>query len=201
MRREPFVARLAQSLVITFAIAQWCVSVLGIARMDLVVLITFAWAAATARRLVGPAPQGPFLVPGRRVEVLVSALGGQVMWILLPVLRRAEPEGWIWQPLPIGAAASAAGALVLVGCALYPFFKFFVLGRGPRTSASAPELDAPLLCFGLFLVSGSLVFAGVAIATVAAMSLQVFRAGTLEPASAPPRTPQAEAGELAHLSY
>ncbi len=95
MHREPFVARLAQSLVITVFIAHWCVSVLGIARTDMLVVVTVAWAAATARRLVGPAPHGPLFVPGRRFEVAMSALGGQVMWLLLPVLRRADPEGWI----------------------------------------------------------------------------------------------------------
>jgi len=201
MHREPFVARLAQSLVITVFIAHWCVSVLGIARTDMLVVVTVAWAAATARRLVGPAPHGPLFVPGRRFEVAMSALGGQVMWLLLPVLRRADPEGWIWQPVPIGAEASAVGALVLVGCALFPFFNFFVWGRGPRTSPSAATLDAPLLCFGLFLVSGSLVFAGVAFATIAAMALQVFRGCMLEPLLAPDRNPLEEPHKISPLSY
>lgn len=199
MRPEPFVARLAQSLVITLAISHWCVSVIGIARMDLAVVVTFAWAAATARRLMDAGPAGPLLMPGRRVEIVMSALGGQVLWILLPMLRRANPDGWMWEPVPIEAEAAVAGAVVLVGYILYPFFRRLALAQGLEIGPSAPELDAPLLCFGFFLVSGSLVFAGIAFATIAALSFQVF--GARHSALPTSRDPLRETGGLAPLSY
>jgi len=185
MRSEPLAVRLALTLVMILFIAQWCVSVLGISRIDLLVVVTFAWATTTARRLVGTVPDEPRLVPGRRLDFLMSAAGGQIMWIVLPLAHRAEPDAWFWRPLALGPEASAGGALLLLGCALYPFLRRLVLRheRGSHSSLSAGDLDAPLLCFSLFLVSGSLIFAGVALASMAAMLLQAFRAPASEPAA------------------
>ena len=185
MRSESLAARLALTLVMTFAIAHWCGSVLGISRVDLLVVVSFAWTSTAMRRLMSAEPDEPRLVPGRRLEFLMSAAGGQILWVVLPVVHRADPDAWFWRPLAITTEASAAGAILALGCALYPFLRRLVLRheRGSHASLSTGDLDAPLLCFSLFLVSGSLIFAGVALASMAAMLLRAFRAPVSEPAA------------------
>lgn len=146
----------------TFAIAQWCLVMLGTARLQ-TVLIAFAWAAVTGHQFV----------TSRRIEqvksfrwspdAILSALGGQILWVVLPLVQFSQPDAWYCVPVTIPPALIAMGAMVALCWPLRPF----VMRRlAPDVSARCLELDAPVLYGSFFLLSGNLVFAAAVYASV-----------------------------------
>src|SRR6266516_4290132 len=159
--RSRLVLQMMPSAIMTFAIAQWCGVVMGTARLQ-TVLIAFAWAAVTGHQLV----------TSRREQVqrfhwspdvILSALGGQMLWVALPLVQLAHPDAWYCVPVTIPPSLIAMGAVVALCLPVRPFV---MRRQAPDVSARHMEFDAPVLYGSFFLLSGNLVFAAAVYASV-----------------------------------
>ena len=97
--------------------------------------------------------------------MIVSALGGQILWIVLPYVQLSDPNAWFCATLAIPPTYVAVSGVVAVSWSLHPFV-MGLLGR--QASPHHSDLDAPVLYCSFFLLSGNLVFAASAYASVVA---------------------------------
>jgi hypothetical protein len=162
--------RLLRTLVLMFAVAEWCWSMLGVARFDAVLMITFAWASTIVRRMMTEPSVGTEIAQWPS-DVTAAVAAGQLLWVLLPWLRAADPQSWFWLPVAVPTSFWVVGSAVAVCWPLQPFFARFCSGETPPANGAAivREWDVAVLSGSFFLISGSLVFAVVACASSAAM--------------------------------
>jgi hypothetical protein len=150
------------SAIMTLAIAQWCCAMLGTARPQ-TVLIAFAWAAVTGHQLI--TSRRAEQVQGFRwsLDRILSALGGQILWVVLPMVQFAHPDAWYCVPVTIPPALVATGAIVAISWPLRPFV---MRQQAPDSCARHLEFDAPVLYGSFFLLSGNLIFGAAVYASV-----------------------------------
>ena len=170
-----------------FAVAEWCWSMLGIARFDAVLMITFAWTTTIVRRTMTEPPVAAEIARWPS-DVTAAFAGGQLLWVVLPWLRAADPQSWFWLPVVVPTSCLVVGSAVAVCWPLQPFLVRFCSGEPANRAAIVREWDVTVLSGSFFLISGSLVFAVVACASSAAMLVAAavsvrnadLRAGYLE---------------------
>ncbi len=159
--RSRLTVKMMPSVIMTFAIAQWVSGVLGAARLETMV-IAFAWTIATGRQFMTSRP-GELQKFRWSVDAVLSALGGQILWVVLPCVQFAYPDAWFCAPLTIPPTLAATGMVVAVCWPLHPFVMRL---QAWLASAQRSEFDAPVLYCSFFLLSGNLVFAASAYASV-----------------------------------
>jgi hypothetical protein len=152
------------SVIMTFAIASWISGVLGAARLETMV-IAFVWTIATARQFITSRHTGQLQRFRWSRDTVLSALGGQILWVVLPIVQLSDPNAWFCATLAIPPMYLAVSGLVAVSWSLYPFV-MGLLGR--QASPHHSDLDAPVLYCSFFLLSGNLVFAASAYTSVVA---------------------------------
>jgi hypothetical protein len=160
--RSRLVLQMMPSAIMAFAIAQWCCMMLGAARVQTVV-IAFAWAAVTGHQLVTSRRREQVQRFLWTPDLILSALGGQMLWVVLPLVQFAHPESWYCVPVTIPPALVATGAIVAI---CWPLRPFVMRRQPPDVSARYLELDAPVLYGSFFLLSGNLVFAAAVYASI-----------------------------------
>ena len=162
--RSRLAVKMMPSVIMTFAIAQWISGVLGDARPETMV-IAFAWTLATGRQFITSHRAGQLQKFRWSPDAILSALGGQILWVVLPCVQLAEPKAWFCATLTVPSMIVAVSAVVAVAWSMHP-----LLMRSLRRDASPShsELDAPVLYCSFFLLSGNLVFAAAAYASVVA---------------------------------
>jgi hypothetical protein len=170
--RSRLAVKMMPSVIMTFAIAQWISGVLGAARLETMV-IAFVWTIATARQFMTSRRSGQLQKFRWSLSMIFSALGGQILWVVLPCVQLSDPSAWFCATLAIPPMYVAVSGVVAVSWALHPFL-MGLLGR--QASPHHADLDAPVLYCTFFLLSGNLVFAASAYASVVA-----FFAGRLQP--------------------
>ncbi|MEP6872586.1 MAG: hypothetical protein ABI939_12160, partial [Anaerolineaceae bacterium] len=57
-------------------------------------LITFAWAAITGHQLVAFRRTEQKLKFRWSADDILRAVGGQIVWVVLPWMQHAQPEAW-----------------------------------------------------------------------------------------------------------
>ena len=152
--RSRLVLQMMPSAIMAFAIVQWCLAMLGTARLQ-TVLIAFAWAAVTGHQLVTSRRTEQVRSFHWSPDVILSALGGQILWVVLPLVQLAHPDAWYCAPVTIPPALVATGAVVAI---CWPLRPFVMRRQSPDASARHREFDAPVLYGSFFLLSGNLVF-------------------------------------------
>jgi hypothetical protein len=162
--RSRLAVKTMPSVIMTFAIASWISGVLGAARLETMV-IAFVWTIATARQFITSRRAGQLQKFRWSRDTIFSALGGQILWVVLPCVQFANPNAWFCATLTIPPTIVAASGAVAVYWSLHPLV-MGLLGR--RASSRHSELDAPVLYCSFFLLSGNLVFAASAYASVVA---------------------------------
>jgi len=162
--RSRLAVKMMPSVIMTFAIAQWISGVLGAARPETMV-IAFAWTLATARQFITSRRAGQLEKFRWSPNTILSALGGQILWVVLPGVQLADPNAWFCAALPVPSMIVAVSSVVAVAWSLDPLL-MRLLGR--HGSPDRSELDAPVLYCSFFLLSGNLVFAASACASVVA---------------------------------
>jgi hypothetical protein len=162
--------RLLGTLVLMFAVAEWCWSVLGVARFDAVLVITFAWASTIVRRMMTE-PAVATEIAQWPSAVTAAVAGGQLLWVVLPWFRAMDPQDWFWLPIAVPPSLVVVGSAVAICWPLHPFFVRFSAGEARSANGTAMLLpwDVTVLSGSFFLISGSLVFAVVACASAGAM--------------------------------
>ena len=162
--RARLAAKTMPSVIMTFAIAQWISGVLGTARLETMV-IAFAWTIATGRQFMTSHRAGQLQKFRWSPDAIVSALGGQILWVVLPCVQLADPNAWFCATLTTPPMIVTVSGVIAVYWALHPL----VMGLfGRQASSHHSELDAPVLYCSFFLLSGNLVFAASAYASVIA---------------------------------
>lgn len=162
--RSRLAVKMMPSVIMTFAIAQWISGVLGAARLETMV-IAFVWTIATARQFMTSRRSGQLQKFRWSLSMIFSALGGQILWVVLPCVQLSDPSAWFCATLAIPPMYVAVSGVVAVSWALHPFL-MGLLGR--QASPHHSDLDAPVLYCTFFLLSGNLVFAASAYASVVA---------------------------------
>jgi hypothetical protein len=160
--RSRLVLQMMPSAIMAFAIAQWCCAMLGTARLQ-TVLIAFAWAAVTGHQLVTSRRQEQVQRFHWTPDLILSALGGQMLWVVLPLVQFAHPDAWYCVPVTIPPALVATGAIAAI---CWPLRPFVMRRQPPDVSARHMGFDAPVLYGSFFLLSGNLVFAAAVYASV-----------------------------------
>ena len=161
--RTRLAVKMMPTVIVTFAIAQWVSRVLGTARLETMV-IAFAWATATGHQLLISRPMERAQGFRWSLDTVLSALGGQILWVVLPCVQFAYPDAWFCAPLTIPPTLVATG---MVAAVCWPLHPFVMRLRAWHASARHSEFDAPVLYCSFFLLSGNLVFAASAYASVA----------------------------------
>jgi len=156
------VAQMMPCTVVTLLIAQWNGALLGTAKLETVV-ITVAWAAAVVHQFLTSRRREPVQRFRWSLDLILSALGGQVLWVVLPWLQFANPDAWYSVQLTIPPTLTATGAIVAL---CWPLQPFVMRVRARHASARHSEFDAPALYGSFFLLSGNLIFAVGAYASV-----------------------------------
>jgi hypothetical protein len=162
--RSRLAVKMMPSVIMTFAIAQWVSGVLGAARLETMV-IAFVWTIATGRQFMTSRRAGQLQKFRWSLSTILSALGGQILWVVLPCVQLSDPNAWYCATLAIPPMYVAVSGVVAVSWSLHPFV-MGLLGR--QASAHHSDLDAPVLYCSFFLLSGNLVFAASAYASVVA---------------------------------
>jgi len=162
--RSRLAVKTMPSVIMTFAIASWISGVLGAARLETMV-IAFVWTIATARQFITSRRAGQLQKFRWSCDTILSALGGQILWVVLPCVQFAHPNAWFCATLTIPPTIVAASGAVAVYWSLHPLV-IGLLGR--QASPHHSDLDAPVLYCSFFLLSGNLVFAASASASVVA---------------------------------
>jgi hypothetical protein len=186
---DPRRARVARTLLLTFGTAYWCADLMGVSSPEAQIVVTYSWVSTITLRLREETEPRLSLFP---------ALGGQMFYVLLPLIRKATLEWWGWTPVAMPAIALPFGAGLALCWALQPFglplLKMFrVRVSAARRWAKAWDLDSTVLGFSAFLLSGSLVFAAVA---CLAAGLFLFHA---RHRPAPGAEPELQAANSNHL--
>ena len=162
--RSRLAVKIMPTVLMTFAIAQWVSAVLGAARLETMV-IAFVWTLATGRQFITSRRADQLQTFRWSPSTIFSALGGQILWVVLPCVQLADPNAWFCATLTIPSMIVAVSGVVAVTWSLHPFV-MRMLGR--EASPHDSELDAPVLYCSFFLLSGNLVFAASAYASVVA---------------------------------
>ena len=162
--RARLAVKMMPSVIMTFGIAQWISGVLGAARLETMV-IAFVWTIATGRQFMMSRRAGQLQKFRWSLSMILSALGGQILWVVLPCVQLSNPNAWFCATLAIPPMYVAVSGVVAVLWSLHPFV-MGLLGR--QASAHDSDLDAPVLYCSFFLLSGNLVFAASAYASVVA---------------------------------
>jgi hypothetical protein len=163
--RSRLAVKMMPSVIMTFAIASWISGVLGAARLETMV-IAFVWTIATARQFITSRRAGQLQKFRWSRDTILSALGGQILWVVVPCVQFADPNAWFCATLTISPTIVVASGAVAVYWSLHPLV-MGLLGR--RASSRHSELDAPVLYCSFFLLSGNLVFAAAAYASLVAL--------------------------------
>jgi hypothetical protein len=169
--RSRLAVKMMPTVLMTFAIAQWVAAVLGVARLETMV-ITFAWTIATGHQFITARRADQLQKFRWSPNTILSALGGQILWVVLPCIQLADPNAWFCATLAIPPMVVAASGAVALYWSLHPL-AMRMLGR--QASPHHSDLDAPVLYCSFFLLSGNLVFAASAYASVVA-----FLAGRID---------------------
>jgi len=143
------------SVIMTMAIAEWTCAVVGTAKIQ-TVLITFAWAAVTGHQLITSRQTEQKKKFGWSADLVLSVLGGQMLWVVLPWVQFSHPDAWYCAPLTIPPALVIAGAILAVG---WPLRLLVVSADSGTRPANRSEVDALVLYGSFFLLSGNLLFA------------------------------------------
>jgi hypothetical protein len=162
--RSRLAVKMMPSVIMTFGIAQWISGVLGAARLETMV-IAFVWTIATGRQFMTSRRAGQLQKFRWSLSMILSALGGQILWVVMPCVQLSDPNAWYCATLAIPPMYVAVSAVVAVSWSLHPFV-MGLLGR--QASPHQSDLDAPVLYCSFFLLSGNLVFAASACASVVA---------------------------------
>jgi hypothetical protein len=162
--RSRLAVKMLPTVLMTFAIAQWVSAVLGVARLETMV-VTFAWTIATGHQFITARRADQLQKFRWSPHTIVSALGGQILWVVLPCVQLSDPNAWFCATLSIPPMYVAVSGIVAVLWPLHPFV-MGLLGR--RASPHHSDLDAPVLYCSFFLLSGNLVFAAGACVSVVA---------------------------------
>jgi hypothetical protein len=160
--RTRFALQILPSVFMTIAIAEWTCAVVGTAKIQTMV-ITFAWAAVTGHQLVTSRRTEQKKKFGWSVDLVLSVLGGQILWMVLPWLQFKQPHAWYSEALAIPPTLVAAGAILAIG---WPLHLFVVPAQNRALPTGHSEFDALVLYGSFFLLSGNLVFAVSAYAAV-----------------------------------
>jgi hypothetical protein len=147
---------LIRSLLVTFSVAQFCRVFAGDLPVPALLVMTFAWASTIAGQLAEADHAGTVDSRLWSPDAAVGFLSGQLLWAA-PLLRVLAPAHWFWLPVPTASALTAAAVVATVCCPLIPWWNK-VVGRRPALVLSR-DLDLAILCSSFFLLSGSLVFA------------------------------------------
>ncbi len=162
--RSRLAVKMMPSVIMTFAIAQWVSAVLGAARPETMV-IAFAWTIATGRQFMTSRRAGELQKFRWSADAILSTLGGQIVWVVLPSIQVGHPNAWFCATLTTTPMIVAVSGVVAVYWSLHPLV-MGLLGR--QASPHHSDLDAPVLYCAFFLLSGNLVFAASAYASVTA---------------------------------
>jgi hypothetical protein len=163
-RRSRLAVKMMPSVIMTFGIAQWISGVLGAARLETMV-IAFVWTIATGRQFMTSRRAGQLQKFRWSPSTILSVLGGQLLWVVLPCVQLSDPNAWFCATLAIPPMYVAVSGVVAVSWSLHPFL-MGLFGR--QASADHSDLDGPVLYCSFFLLSGNLVFAASAYASVMA---------------------------------
>jgi hypothetical protein len=162
--RSRLAVKMMPAVIMTFAIAQWISGVLGAARLETMV-IAFVWTIATARQFMTSRRAGQLQKFRWSLSTILSALGGQILWVVIPCVQLSDPNAWYCATLAIPPMYVVVSGVVAVSWSLHPF----VMGLLRRqASPDLSDLDAPMLYCSFFLLSGNLVFAASACASIVA---------------------------------
>jgi hypothetical protein len=158
----------------TFALAQWVSAMLGL-RLETMV-ITFAWTIATGHQFMTSRRADQLQKFRWSPDTIVSALSGQIIWVVLPGVQLANPSAWFCATMTIPPMIVAVSGAVAVAWSLRPLV-MRLLGRHAAPHLS--QLNAPVLYCTFFLLSGNLVFAASTYASVVAFFAARFNWRTL----------------------
>lgn len=162
--RSRLAVKMMPAVIMTFAIAQWVSGVLGAARLETMV-IAFVWTIATGRQFMTSRRADQLQKFRWSLSMILSALAGQILWVVIPCVQLSDPNAWYCATLAIPPMYVAVSGVVAVSWSLHPF----VMGLLRRqASPHLSGLDAPVLYCSFFLLSGNLVFAASACASVVA---------------------------------
>jgi hypothetical protein len=154
--RPPLPARLIRSLLVTFSVAQFCRLFAGAAPLPALLVMTFGWAITIASQLAEGDRTGAAGAESWSADAALGFLSGQLLWAA-PMVRVMAPDHWFWAPIQTPATLTTVALAATVCCPLLPLWNR-VVGES-RTWMLSREFDLPILCSGFFLLSGSLVFA------------------------------------------
>jgi hypothetical protein len=163
--RSRLALQILPSVMITIAISQWTIAVLGKTNAP-TTLITFAWAAVTGHRLVTSRRAEQQQKFHWSVDQILGALGGQIVWLVLPWVQHAHPDAWYSLPLTVAPILAGCGAVVAV---CWPLRLVVASAHVRKAAARHSEIDALVLYGSFFLMSGNLIFAASAYMSVVAL--------------------------------
>jgi hypothetical protein len=172
--RSRLAVKMMPVAVMTFALAQWVSAMLGL-RLETMV-ITFAWTIATGHQFMTSRRADQLQKFRWSPDTIVSALSGQIIWVVLPGVQLANPSAWFCATMTIPPMIVAVSGAVAVAWSLRPLV-MRLLGRHAAPHLS--QLNAPVLYCTFFLLSGNLVFAASAYASVVAFFAARFNWRTL----------------------
>jgi hypothetical protein len=172
--RSRLAVKMMPVAVMTFALAQWVSAMLGL-RLETMV-ITFAWTIATGHQFMTSRRADQLQKFRWSPDTIVSALSGQILWVVLPGVQLANPSAWFCATMTIPPMIVAVSGAVAVAWSLRPLV-MRLLGRHAAPHLS--QLNAPVLYCTFFLLSGNLVFAASAYASVVAFFAARFNWRTL----------------------
>src|SRR6478672_4158522 len=144
--RSRLAVKTMPSVIMTFAIASWISGVLGAARLETMV-IAFVWTIATARQFITSRHAGQLQKFRWSRDTVLSALGGQILWVVLPCIQLSDPNAWFCATLAIPPMYVAVSGVVAISWSLHPFV-MGLLGR--QASPYHTDLDAPVLYCSFF---------------------------------------------------
>ena len=173
----PLVARLIRSLLVTFAVAGFCRLFAGHSPRVALIVMTFAWAGMIAGQLAEGDQSEAAGQAFWSADAVLGFVSGQLLWAA-PLFRFLAPDNWFWAPIQTPAALAAAALVATVCCPLLPFWNRAVGQR--RAWMVSRDFDLPILCTGFFLLSGSLVFALGAAASLSTLIAARLAAATTE---------------------
>jgi hypothetical protein len=163
--RSSLAVKMMPVAITTFALAQWVSAMLGALRLETMV-ITFTWTIATCHQFMTARRADQLQKFRWSSDTIVSALSGQILWVVLPCVQLANPSAWFSATMTTPPMIGAVSGVVAVAWSMRPLV-MRLLGRHAAPLHS--QLDAGVLYCTFFLLSGNLVFASSAYASVVAL--------------------------------
>ena len=105
--------------LMTFAVAQWVSAVLGAPRLETMV-IALAWTIATGHQFITARRADQLQEFRWSPNAILSALGGQILWVVLPYVQLADPNAWFCATMTIAPMMIAVSSAVAVAWSLHP---------------------------------------------------------------------------------